>query len=123
MAIEEFERALEIDAHFTVPFFVAGQALERKGARVRAIKRCEEALKVVGRDPGVLAALAYALAASGQRDTAVALGKELERTWEAHPFPPSALVLVCTSLEGRPRADRWLENASPLHHTPIPRPA
>ncbi len=119
MAIEEFERALEIDAHFTVPFFVAGQALERKGARVRAIKRCEEALKVVGRDPGVLAALAYALAASGQRDAAVALGKELERTWEAHPFPPSALVLVYISLEDRPRAIRWLETAYRVHDTQL----
>ena len=114
-AIEEFEKALELDPAFLAPFFVAGQALERKGDPAGAVARCEKALKAQGRDPSLVSALGYAHASAGHRREAAALARELETRYARQPFNPTLLWVLYAGMGERERALRWLERAHAEH--------
>jgi serine/threonine-protein kinase len=114
-AIEEYEKALELDPAFLAPFFVAAQALERKGDRAGAIARCEKAIKAQGRDPSLVSALGYAHASAGRPKEAAALARELESRYAKQPFNPTLLGILYAGMGERERALRWLERAHAEH--------
>jgi class 3 adenylate cyclase/TolB-like protein/Flp pilus assembly protein TadD len=114
-AIAEHEKALELDPAFISPFFVAAQALERKGDAAAAIARCEKAIKARGRDPSFVSALGYALASAGRRKEAAVLARELEARHRKQPFNPTLLGILYAGLGERDRAIAWLERAYREH--------
>ena len=107
----EFEKVFELDPKFPPLFFVSGQALERKGEYAAAIRRCEDALKVAGRDPGILATLGYAHASAGHRDEALGIARELEALWTRRHFPPTELALLYAGMGDRRKAFEWMDKA------------
>jgi serine/threonine-protein kinase len=114
-AIAQHEKALELDPGFVAPFFVLGQALERKGDSAAAIARCEKAIKAQGRDPSLLSALGYSLASAGRRKEAMAIARELEARHRKQPFNATLLGILHAGLGERQRALDWLERAYKEH--------
>ena len=107
----EFEKALEFDPKFLTQFFVPAQALERKGEHAAAIRRCEEALKLAGRDPSILAALGFAHASAGHREEAARIARELEALWTRRHFPATELALLYAGMGNRGKAFEWMDKA------------
>ncbi|MBC7677014.1 MAG: hypothetical protein H7173_13340 [Rhodoferax sp.] len=105
------ERVLELDPAFVMSLFVDGQALERQGKYAEAITRCLDAVKVAGRDPGIIAVLGYAYASAGQRSEALKIARELEARWQKQHFSPSTIALLYVGLKDREQAFRWMETA------------
>ena len=110
-----FERALELDPTFVASLFVPGQALERKGEYSEAIQRSLNAIKVSGRDPGIIGVLGYAYASAGKRAEALAIVRELEARWKQQHFPASIIALAYAGLKDRDQAFRWMETAFREH--------
>ncbi|MEO7743750.1 MAG: tetratricopeptide repeat protein, partial [Usitatibacter sp.] len=114
-AIAEYEKALEVDPAFIAPFFIIGQALERKGDVAGAIARCESAIKSHGRHPSFLSALGYAHARAGHAKQATAIARELESRHAKEPFNPTLLAVLHAGMGDLERAIAWLERAYREH--------
>jgi serine/threonine-protein kinase len=120
-AIAEYERLVAIEPAIVPPFFILGQALERRGDRAGAIAQCEAAIKRSGRVSAVISALGYAHASAGHRTEALALARELETQWRKEPVNPTAtlLAILYAGIGDGDRAFEWVDKAYEAHDVQV----
>jgi DNA-binding winged helix-turn-helix (wHTH) protein/TolB-like protein/Flp pilus assembly protein TadD len=106
--LEMLAKARELDPDFLPGLFLPGQVYERKQMYANAINECESAIDKYGRQPQLVAALAFAYGTSGKRREAEALINELETSWRRHYFSPVNIALAHTALGNKDRAFFWL---------------
>ena len=109
-AIETCRRAVEMDAHFALAHYDLGLCLEQTGDPPGALACFRRARELDDR-PDLVAAVARALAASGDAPAAAATLAELEAMAADHYVSPYAVATVAAALGQADRAFRLLEDA------------
>ncbi|MBA2527038.1 MAG: protein kinase [Pyrinomonadaceae bacterium] len=107
-AIEQFRKALEMDQSFYNAQWRLGTAYAMKGSFQEAIAEYQKA-RQQNDDPQVLALLAHAYAASGQRYEALRMLDQLKGISKQRYVSAYSFALVYAGLGERDQALQWLE--------------
>ncbi|MCH7514720.1 MAG: hypothetical protein IH947_12385, partial [Bacteroidetes bacterium] len=105
-AINEANKSFELDADFTVGFFVAGSAYASKGMFEEAIKLHKRAGEI---DPNWKFALALTYAMAGQNDEAEKILAELEAAYST--WNTLFIAQIYSVLGDKDKAFQWIEEA------------
>lgn len=108
-AIEQYRKALEMDATFTVAHEHLGSALLQTGNYDEAIAEFEAAARLDASDIGLRASLGHAYAVKGQRDKAEEIVSELTETPRGRYVSPYFMVEILAGLNRVDEAFQWLE--------------
>ena len=110
-AIEQYTNTLDRDPSFVLAPWFLGPAYVANGMYEPAIALYQDWIPRLPHRPGLLALLAKAQAASGNREGALGALSQLEERARREPVPPDYLALAHTSLGEIDRAFEWLEKA------------
>lgn len=110
-AITQLQATLDLAPSFAVARLFLGQAYEQKGRFEAAIAEFEQGVRLSGRNPVHLAALAHAFAASGRRAEAEKLLEELKEASEQRYIPSYEIAVIYSGLKQNEQALTWLERA------------
>ncbi len=109
-AIEQFQKALEMDQNFIWARFFIGWAKEQQGLSDEAIAEFQRAAQV--EDASVIkAALGHAYAAGGKIEEAQAILAQLQQTSDRKQGSPYDLAIIHTALGQHEKAFEHLESA------------
>ena len=110
-ARKQLEQLRELEPSFALGRQYLGNVYAREGKLVAAVSEYEEALRISGRNPTDVAALALAYGVAGQKDEARSLLAELTRRSETEYVSPVELSTVYIGLGENERAFELLEKA------------
>jgi len=110
MAVEEFQKALELYPEFWLPHLFLGWTYLQQGNMTRANEELAEALRLED-SPWTVASLAHASAVSGGRARACHLLDDLQRRTARQFVAPYFVARIYTGLSEKEQAFAWLEKA------------
>ncbi len=110
-ALDACRRALQVAPEFPLALYVKGQVLDAEGEWTDARAALEDAARLGGRAPEVLAALGHAEARAGNQDRARALAAELAAARAARFVSPVGDATIALALGERDRAVAFLRTA------------
>ncbi len=110
-AVVQFRRALELDANYFTAHFWMGNVLAHLGRHREALVALDQAHRLSGGQPIVLAAEGYVQGRSKNHVLARAYVDKLETAASRQYVPAYFLALVHLGLDDRNEAFRWLERA------------
>jgi DNA-binding winged helix-turn-helix (wHTH) protein/tetratricopeptide (TPR) repeat protein len=110
-AIELFRQALEMHPQFGVGYVYLGRACAKAGRFGEATDALRQGVTLSHRRPFALASLTYALGASGERQEAEDLLRELIASAGRRYTSPYYIALACSGLERYADAMHWLRAA------------
>ena len=108
-AIEECEKALELDPEHFMLHFILGRAYMRMGNHVRAIAQLKLAKTVDF--PLMGAALGLAYAVSGRKDQTQKIAEAFKAAAKKRYIPPTYFGMLYAGLGDKDKALEWLEKA------------
>jgi serine/threonine protein kinase/Tfp pilus assembly protein PilF len=109
-AVEQFQKALELDANFWLPHLYLGWTHLQQGRMSRANEELTEAFRLED-SPWTVASLAHASAISGDRGQAHRFLADLQQRAARQFVAPYFVARIFTGLDERERAFGWLEKA------------
>lgn len=110
-AIEEVNKALEIEPNFWIGQIVLCRSYERLAHYEQALKACRMAVESSDDVTEATSLAGYVYAVSGQRQQAEQALRALRATSETRYVPPYNFALVYQGLGNSNEALRWLEKA------------
>lgn len=110
-AVDECEKALELDANHFMLHYILGRAYRRLGEGAKAVAQLKAATKLSGELPLVDAVLGLAYAVSGRRDQAEKIMEMFTAAARKRYIPPTYFAIVYAGLGEKEKALDWLERA------------
>lgn len=110
-AEQHLARTLEMEPTYELAHLWRGQNFEARGRYDEALQSLTQAVQLSQRSSLTLAALAHALAAAGQRDSARRLVAEIEGRRSTQYAPPYEIAKVYVALGDTAVALEWFERA------------
>ena len=111
VAIQYYQRALEMDPNFMCAHMYLAQSLEQQGYLQDALAHFEIALQLSGGNNSVKAMKAHALAKSGDKKSAAGILTELRRIPFQQCVPSNDIAAVYAALGEPQEATAWLHQA------------
>jgi TolB-like protein/Tfp pilus assembly protein PilF len=108
-AIEECEKALDLDPEHFMPHFILGRAYMRMGDHARAIAQLR--WSKAGDFPLIDAALGLAYAVSGRKDQTQKIAEAFKSAAKKRYIPPTYFGMLYAGLGDKDKALEWLERA------------
>ena len=118
-AIAQLRKAIDMDPNFVRAHFLLGRALEQKREFAEAIAEFNKAVALSQDSTEVLAALGQGYAASGKRDEAQKILKELAGRSKEIYISPHFMAIIYASLGDNDRAFEWLDKALEKRFPPL----
>jgi TolB-like protein/DNA-binding winged helix-turn-helix (wHTH) protein/tetratricopeptide (TPR) repeat protein len=117
LAIDQFQKTLELDANFPPPYTFLAAAYEQKGMFDEAITAFQKALTVTQGPPKTLAmaGLAHSYAVSGRKFEARSILAELQKLSEHGYVPATDAALIYAALGDKDKSFAWLDRAHEEH--------
>ena len=109
LTIEQGKKIIDLDPNFPKGYEELGLGYLAKRLYPEAITEFQKAAELSGRARRSLAYLGFALAASGKRDEALAIIKELQGKYEKHEAIGQDVASVYAGLGEKDQAFAWLE--------------
>jgi TolB-like protein/Tfp pilus assembly protein PilF len=110
-AVEECDKAKELDPNYFMLHFIAGRAYMRLNEYAKAIGHLKQARTDTGEMPLMDAALGLAYAVSGKMEETMKLAEAFQATAKKRYIPPTYLGMLFAGLGDRDKAMSWLEKA------------
>jgi DNA-binding winged helix-turn-helix (wHTH) protein/TolB-like protein/Tfp pilus assembly protein PilF len=110
-AIEQYQKALELDRNFAWAHFHLGQVYRQKGMYQQAVAEMNQAITLSSRSPRHLAELSCIQAASGDRRSAQQLLDELLERQDQQYVSPYSIAMVYATLQQPEQVFIWLDKA------------
>ena len=110
-AIAQFSKTLETSPEFAIAHWGLAQAYRASGGTARELDELQRAVDLSGNSAYMRAHLAYGLAASGERERAMAIQRELETEGRERYTSPYHLALIAAGIGDRDAMMRALERA------------
>jgi TolB-like protein/Flp pilus assembly protein TadD len=110
-AIEECQKAEQLDPEYFMLHFIAGRAHMRLNEYAQAIAHLKQARTETGEMPLMGAALGLAYAVSGQKAETLKLAQEFQLAAEKRYIPPTYFGMLFAGLGEKDKAMAWLEKA------------
>ena len=110
-AIEQIQKALEMDPNFGRGRYLLGLPYEQKAMYREAIAEFQRAVELSGGSPEMLGALGHAYAVSNNREKARQALADLRELSNRRYVAPFDTALIYTGLGDQERAFEWLEKA------------
>jgi TolB-like protein/Tfp pilus assembly protein PilF len=110
-AIEECEKALQLDPEHFMLHYILGRAYRRIGQSAKAIAQLKAARKTSGDMPLVDAVLGLAYAVSGNKDQAQKVIDTFKAAGHRRYIPPTYFGILYAGLGDKDQALAWLEKA------------
>jgi tetratricopeptide (TPR) repeat protein len=110
-AIEQYEKALEMDPHLATTHCVLGLAYQYKAMHEPAIAATRKAVELSSGATFLTAMLGVVQAAAGDRDEAEKVLAQLQEISKQKYVTPYAMARLCAALGKRDEALRWLGTA------------
>jgi tetratricopeptide (TPR) repeat protein len=110
-AVDECEKALELDPGHFMLHYILGRAYRRLGEGNKAIAQLKVATKSSGELPLVDAVLGLAYAVSGRREQAQKIAEMFAAAARKRYIPPTYFAIVYAGLGEKEKALEWLEKA------------
>ena len=107
-----------MDPNFAIAHYELGQAFEQKYMHNEAIEEFQRAIQLSGDNEIFNANLAYAYAASGRREEALKMLKDLEDRQSQHSSTDANIALIYVGLGDRDQAMIWLDKAYQARFNP-----
>jgi len=114
-AIEQLRRAVELDPHYPVTYWILCLLLRITGRHEMSITEGEKAVKLSGGSPLMCAALAQAFGAAGRKEEALKLLDELKRRAEQKYVAPYFFAGIHIGLGEKDLALEYLEKCYQEH--------
>jgi TolB-like protein/Tfp pilus assembly protein PilF len=111
LAIDQFQRTLEIDPNYGLAHWYLGQAYERKAMYDEAFAELNKAKAILEQNAGVEADIAYTFAISGKKEPARKIMRELEQRSKSTYVSSYHLALIYAALGETDRSFECLDNA------------
>jgi TolB-like protein/DNA-binding winged helix-turn-helix (wHTH) protein/Tfp pilus assembly protein PilF len=119
-AIETCKEAIRTEKDFYPAYFWLGQAYEKKAFYKEAIVQYQTAANLSASSPEVLASLAHAYAASGDKNQAEKILQDLQLASKSRFVSPYYIALIYAGLRDRAQMLAWLEKAFQGHSRSMP---
>ncbi|HEX8475544.1 MAG TPA: winged helix-turn-helix domain-containing protein [Pyrinomonadaceae bacterium] len=110
-AVDEYRKALEIDASFYMAHFCVGMARVMESRFAEALEEYGIALRLSGGSPLLGAGIAHAYALQGRRKEVETVIRELKAQSGQQSFSPYCLAAIFSALGERDEAFRYLREA------------
>jgi tetratricopeptide (TPR) repeat protein len=110
-AVDECEKALELDSSHFMLHYILGRAYRRLGESAKAIAQLKTATKSSGELPLVDAVLGLAYAVSGRQEQAQKIVETFTTAARKRYIPPTYFAIVFAGLGQKEKALEWLEKA------------
>jgi len=112
-AIQQFQKALELDQNFPPAQQFLGASYEQKGMNDEAIAEFKKAIPLLGGSEWALTrgGLGYIYGALGKKSEALALIEELKKLSAQEYVPAPSMALIYAGLGDKDQAFLWLEKA------------
>jgi serine/threonine-protein kinase len=108
-AIKQYLRTLELDQKFVPARFCLGLAYVQKGMLEEAINEFKTSIKILGRNPGVVAALGHTYGLLGRRSEAQKQLDDLSERSMRKYVAPYLIAGIYTGLGEKDQALEWLQ--------------
>jgi tetratricopeptide (TPR) repeat protein len=110
-AVEECEKAEQLDPEYFMLHFIAGRAYMRLNDHAKAIAHLKQARTETGEMPLMDAALGLAYAVSGEMAETLKLAEAFQSAAKKRYIPPTYLGMLFAGLGDKDKAMAWLEKA------------
>jgi tetratricopeptide (TPR) repeat protein len=110
-AVEQIEKALEIDANYWVAHAQLGKVYVQKKMYHEAIAELQKARELSGDNTETLSLMGHALGVSGNKDQALKLLDELKKLSKQKYVPPYNIAMIYAGLGEKDRVFEMLEKA------------
>lgn len=110
-AVEECERAKQLDPEYFMLHFIAGRAYMRLNEHTKAIAHLKQARRDTGEMPLMDAALGLAYAVSGKKAETLKLADAFKSAAKKRYIPPTYFGMLFAGLGDKDKALVWLEKA------------
>lgn len=110
-SVEQYQKALKLDAHFARTHFYLGLAYLQKGMYGEAIAEYQKALSISGGGTVLTALLGHAYALSGRVGEAMKIIGELKELSYARYVPAFNIAMIYVGLGEKDQAFGWLDKA------------
>ena len=110
-AVEECEKAEQLDPEYFMLHFIAGRAYMRLNEHAKAIVHLKQARTETGEMPLMDAALGLAYAVSGKMAETLKLAEAFQSAAKKRYIPPTYLGMLFAGLGDKDKAMAWLEKA------------
>src|ERR1041385_1917875 len=110
-AVEECEKAEQLDPEYFMLHFIAGRAYMRLNEHARAIAHLKQARTKTGDMPLMDAALGLAYAVSGKKAETMKLAEAFKAAAKKRYIPPTYFGMLFAGLGDKDKAMMWLEKA------------
>jgi len=110
-AVEECEKAEQLDPEFFMLHFIAGRAYMRLNEHAKAIAHLKQARTETGEMPLMDAALGLAYAVSGKKAETMKLAEAFKSAAKKRYIPPTYFGMLFAGLGDKDKAMMWLEKA------------
>jgi tetratricopeptide (TPR) repeat protein len=107
-----------MDPNFAVAHYQLGQAFEQKHMHDAAIAELRRAIELAGSNAAFDSNLAYAYAASGRREQALKIAKDLESRASESSTADANIALIYVALGDNDQAIVWLNKAYQARFNP-----
>ncbi len=114
-AIQVFLRTLELDPQLVQARSCLGLAYVQKKMYAEAITELEKAVDIAGRDPSLLATLAFAYGTAGNKIEALKLVAEITEQSLQRYVSPYRLALAYGAIDDKEQAFDWLRKGCEEH--------
>jgi len=110
-AVEECEKAEQLDPEYFMLHFIAGRAHMRLNQYAKAIAHLKKARTGTGEFPLMDAALGLAYAVSGKKGLTLKLAEQFKAAAKKRYIPPTYFGMLFAGLGDKDKALEWLEKA------------
>jgi TolB-like protein/Tfp pilus assembly protein PilF len=110
-AVEECEKAEQLDPGYFMLHFIAGRAYMRLNEHAKAIAHLKQARTETGEMPLMDAALGLAYAVSGKKAETMKLAEAFKAAAKKRYIPPTYFGMLFAGLGDKDKAMMWLEKA------------
>ena len=110
-AVEECEKAKQLDPEYFMLHFIAGRAYMRLNEHAKAIAHLKQARTDTGEMPLMDAALGLAYAVSGKKAETMKLAEAFKSAAKKRYIPPTYFGMLFAGLGDKDKALLWLEKA------------
>ncbi|HEX9254394.1 MAG TPA: tetratricopeptide repeat protein [Candidatus Angelobacter sp.] len=110
-AVEECEKAEQLDPEYFMLHFIAGRAYMRLNEYAKAIAHLKQARTETGEMPLMDAALGLAYAVSGKKAETMKLAEAFKAAAKKRYIPPTYFGMLFAGLGDKDKAMMWLEKA------------
>jgi TolB-like protein/DNA-binding winged helix-turn-helix (wHTH) protein/Tfp pilus assembly protein PilF len=117
-SVQQSQKTIEMDPHFAVAHYQLGQALEQKQKHDEAIAEFRRAIELSGGNTTFESNLANAYAASGRKEEAMKIVKDLESRQSQGSSTDASIALIYVGLGDNDRSMIWLNKAYQARFNP-----